>query len=217
MRRSLLPQKSIATATKNMADTPDAIDTPITAGELSDEDLAAGALELGVAVIPGGVTMLGYVGSVVIGSVVAAVAVAVDSAIIAKVLLSNVLLTTTVVGLVDTPVISAETDAAVVEAKWVVSVTTDTFVAVIAPCVSGNAPDTPLQIAYPTEPSVETVSDEHDPTIHANDASPKVKPLVVFVRQRQSRSVEQQRPAAYWVVMNSWTQDKAHGGMESLR
>lgn len=179
-----------------MADIPDAIDTPITAGDLSDEDVAAGALDSGVAVLPDSVTVLGNVVNVVIGRVVAA-------AVVINVLLSEVLLTSAVVGVVDTPVLSAETDVGVVEDNRVVSVTTDTLVAVIAPCVSGNAPETSLQIAYPTEPSVVTTSDEHEPTIHANDASPRVRPLVVFVRQRQSTSVEQQRPAAYWVLIKS--------------
>lgn len=186
-----------------MADIPDAIDTPITAGEVSDEDVAAGALDFGVAVVPDSVTVLGNVVNVVIGRVVAAVAVAVIFAVVINVLLSEVLLTSAVVGVVDTPVLSAETDVGVVEDNRVVSVTTDTLVAVIAPCVSGNAPETSLQIAYPTEPSVVTTSDEHEPTIHANDASPRVRPLVVFVRQRQSTSVEQQRPAAYWVLIKS--------------
>lgn len=201
-----------------MADIPDAIDTPITAGELSDDDLAGDAVDVAVVVVPVSVVVLGNVVKVVMGRVVAAVAVAVVFAVVINVLLSDVLLTSTVVGAVDTPVLSGETDVGVVEAKWVVSVTTDTLVAVIAACVSGNAPDTLVQIAYPTEPSVETISDEHEPTIHANAPSPKVRPLVVFVRQRQSISVpEQQRPAVYWIRMKSWTQDRAHDGTEVLR
>jgi hypothetical protein len=189
-----------------MADIPDAIDTPITAGELSADDLAGDAVDVAVVVVPVSVVVLGNVVGVVMGRVVAAVAVAVAVAVVfavvINVLLSDVLLTSTVVGAVDTPVLSGETDVTVVEAKWVVSVTTDTLVAVIAACVSGNAPDTLLHIAYPTEPSVETISDEHEPTIHANAPSPKVRPLVVFVRQRQSISFpEQQRPAVYWVLM----------------
>lgn len=100
-----------------MADIPDAIDTPITAGELSDDDLVAPVVEIGVAGVPVDVTVLGNVVSVVMGRVVAAVAVAVAFAVVINVLLSEVLLTTTVVGVVDTPVLSAETGVAVAEAK----------------------------------------------------------------------------------------------------
>jgi hypothetical protein len=101
-----------------MADIPDAIDTPITAGELSDDDLVAPmVVDIGVAGVPVDVTVLGNVVNVVMGRVVAAVAVAVVFAVVINVLLSDVLLTTTVVGVVDTPVLSAETGVAVAEAK----------------------------------------------------------------------------------------------------
>ena len=90
------------------------------------------------------------------------------------------------------------------------------MVAVIAPCVSGKAPEISLQISYAPEPEVERISAEHEPTMHANADSPNVRPLVVFVRHRQAISVSQHVPAVYWVWINSSTQDRAHDGIELL-
>lgn len=204
---------------------PDAMETPMTAGELSVDELeTADGVVVGLVVVATvvmvvtGIVVIVGVGVTFAVSVAAVAVVLVDITVDVCVDGNNVLpwlfvlVAMTLLGTVDWPVLLSLAEA--------VSVTTDTLVAVITPWVSGSAPGTSSHIAYPTEPSLETTSDGHEPTMQANAASPRVRPLVVFDRQRQVRSfAEQQDPATaeYSVLMNCCTQDWAHVGTEALR
>lgn len=232
LRRSRLPQKNTATATRNTADMPDAMETPMTAGELSVDELeTADGVVVGLVVVATIVMVVAAIVVIVGVGVTVAVSVAAVAAAVAVVLVDItvgvcvdgnnvlpwlfVLVAMTLLGMVDWSVLLIG-----VSVPEAVSFTTDTFVAVITPWVSGSAPGTSSHIAYPTGPSLETTSDGHEPTMQANAASPRVRPLIVFDRQRQVRSfAEQQDPARveYSVLMNCCTQDWAHVGTEALR
>jgi hypothetical protein len=89
-----------------------------------------------------------------------------------------------------------------------------TLVAVIVACVSGSAPFTSLQMVYTLDVTLSMVSSEQDPYVQASAASPRVRPLVLLVRQRQERDVpSQQDPVLNSDWMKCLTQDSAQLGI----
>lgn len=87
-----------------------------------------------------------------------------------------------------------------------------TIVAVIVSCVFGRAPATELQIPKMFE-SDAAFQGQKD-TAQRRAASPKVNPLVVFVRQRQLTScVSEHDPGGYSDIIKASTQHQAQSGI----